>query len=269
MANRPIGIFDSGVGGLTVAGALSRRLPGEKLVYLGDTARVPYGSKSAETVVRYSRMSTHFLLQKDVKLIVVACNTASAYAMEALTAELPVPVLGVVDPGAQEAVAATKSGRVGVIGTLGTVRSEAYPRAIAKLDAGVRVTARACPLLVPLAEEGWLDGEIAEATARRYLSELHAEAPDLDVIVLGCTHYPLLRPTLERVATELFGRELRLVDSAEAMARATDEALSAKGLLREGDSGSLDCYVTDDARIAEVGARFLGRPLTTVTRIDL
>jgi glutamate racemase len=266
---RPIGIFDSGVGGLTVVRSLSERLPQEELVYLGDTARVPYGSKSAETVARYCRMSSRFLLEQEVKLIVVACNTASAYALDILRTELAVPVLGVIEPGAREAVVASRSGCVGVIGTLGTVRSEAYLRAISQLDAGVRVVARACPLLVPLAEEGWLDNEIAEATARRYLSELYAEAPELDVIVLGCTHYPLLRPVLQRVASELFHHEVALVDSAEAMARATRTALVENRLPRSDGEGGLRCYVTDDARISEVGARFLGRPLGPVTRVDL
>jgi glutamate racemase len=268
-SEQPIGIFDSGVGGLTVVRSLTERLSQEELIYLGDTARVPYGSKSASTVLRYSQLSTRFLLEKKVKLIIVACNTASAYALEALQAELPVPVLGVIEPGAREAVAATRSGRIGVIGTLGTVRSEAYPRALARLDAQVRVTARACPLLVPLAEEGWLDDEIAEAVARRYLSELRAEAPDLDVIVLGCTHYPLLRAVLSRVAEQLFRHPVTLVDSAEAMARAAEEALSRRQMLKGKGSGALDCYVTDDARIGEVGARFLGRALTNIQRVDL
>jgi glutamate racemase len=179
-----------------------------------------------------------------------------------------VPVLGVIGPGAREAVAASKTGRVGVIGTLGTVRSQAYARAIARLDARITVTARACPLLVPLAEEGWLDDDIAASVARRYLGELRDEAPELDVIVLGCTHYPLLRPVLSRVAAELFGHEVTLVDSAEAMARAARERLAADELLRDGEGG-LRCFVTDDARIAEVGARFLGRPLGEVQRVDL
>jgi glutamate racemase len=267
--SRSIGIFDSGVGGLTVVRTVSERLPREELIYLGDTARVPYGSKSAETVARYSRMSTRFLLSQGVKLVVVACNTASAYALEALRAELPVPVLGVIEPGAREAVAATRTGRIGVIGTLGTVRSEAYPRALARLDARVRVTARACPLLVPLAEEGWLDGEVTEAVARRYLVELKTEAPDLDVIVLGCTHYPLLRATLGCVARELFGHDVKLVDSAEAVASAARDLLADGNLLRDENPAPLRCYVTDDARISEVAERFLGRPLPHVAHVDL
>jgi glutamate racemase len=277
MANqRPIGVFDSGVGGLTVVRALGERLPGEELIYLGDTARVPYGSKSAETVARYSRMSTRFLLERDVKMIVIACNTASAYALEELKSAVGVPVLGAVEPGARAAVAATRSGKVGVIGTLGTVRSGAYPRAIAEAAkaagrAPVQVTAHPCPLLVPLAEEGWTDGAVAEAVARRYLDELAAAAPELDVLLLGCTHYPLLRGVLERVARERFGHDVKLVDSAEAMAHATFALLALHDLARMSEPVrcALRCYVTDDARIEEVGARFFGRPLGPVERVDL
>jgi glutamate racemase len=267
-AHAPIGVFDSGVGGLTVVRSLTERLPGEELVYLGDTARVPYGSKSAETVVRYSRMAARFLVDRGVKMVLVACNTASAFAIEDLRASLPLPVLGAVEPGARAAVAATKTGRVGVIGTLGTVRSQSYLRAIAALDARVTVTAHACPLFVPLAEEGWLDDAVAEAVARRYLAELRALDEALDVIVLGCTHYPLLRPMLARVAAELFARPVTLVDSAEAMAVAARAELARLSLLGDG-GGGLECFVTDDARIDEVGARFLGRHLGNVLRVDL
>jgi glutamate racemase len=270
---RAIGVFDSGIGGLTVVRALGAQLPQEELVYLGDTARVPYGSKSAETVVRYSKMSARFLLDRQVKMILVACNTASAFALEALRAELPVPVLGAIEPGAATAAAATRSGKIGVIGTLGTVRSASYPRAIASaattLGKRVEVTARACPLFVPLVEEGWLDGEVAEATARRYLAELKAEAPDLDVLVLGCTHYPLLRPLLQRLADELFGHPVALIDSAASMALAARNELERLGLHRVGGAARLTCCVTDDARIAEVGAHFLGRSLGEVERVDL
>src|SRR6185503_3942380 len=277
MANqRPIGVFDSGVGGLTVVRALGERLPGEELLYLGDTARVPYGSKSAETIARYSRMSTRFLLERGVKMIVVACNTASAYALDELRRAVEVPVLGAVEPGAQAAIEATRSGRVGVIGTLATVRSGAYPRAIAALAeksgrGPVEVTAHACPLFVPLAEEGWIDGPVAEAVARRYLGELAERSPEIDVLVLGCTHYPLLRSVLERVARERFRHEVTLVDSAEAMAQRTRALLDLHDLQRLPDSppGRLRCYVTDDARIDEVGARFFGQPLGSIERVDL
>src|SRR5262245_44682449 len=270
MDDSPIGVFDSGVGGLTVVRALAERLPSEKLIYLGDTARVPYGSKSADTVARYSRMATRFLVDQGVKMVLVACNTASAFALEVLRAELPLPVLGAVEPGARAAVAATRTGRIGVIGTLGTVRSGSYVRAIAALDGAMQVTARACPLFVPLAEEGWLDGDVAAAVARRYLAELRAEAPDLDVLVLGCTHYPLLRPLLARVAAEVFGRPIVLVDSAETMAEVARAELLRLDLLRGGDErGRLRCYVTDDARIDEVGHHFLGRHLGDIIRVDL
>src|SRR5438874_1575041 len=184
-----IGVFDSGVGGLTVVRSLTERLPREELIYLGDTARVPYGSKSAETVARYSRMAARFLVDQGVKMVVVACNTASAFALEALRAELPLPVLGAVEPGARAAARATRTGRIGVIATLGTVRSGTYPRAVAALDPALHVTAHACPMFVPLAEEGWVDDAVAAAVAERYLRELQLQAPDIDVLVLGCTHY--------------------------------------------------------------------------------
>jgi glutamate racemase len=270
MRERAIGVFDSGVGGLTVARSLTERLPKEEIVYLGDTARVPYGSKSAETVVRYSRMAADFLVGQSVKMIVIACNTASAFALDALRAQLPLPVLGVIDPGARAAVAATRSGRIGVIGTLGTVRSGSYVRAIAAVDPAAQVTARACPLLVPLAEEGWLDDDIAAAVARRYLTELAADAPEIDVLVLGCTHYPLLRPLLERVAAEVFGRAVTLVDSAETMARAAEAELDRLALKRvDASTAEMRCYVTDDARLEEVAARFWGRKLSSAVRVDL
>lgn len=270
-AQAAIGVFDSGVGGLTVVRSLTERLPKEEIVYLGDTARVPYGSKSAETVARYSRNAARFLVGEGVKMIVVACNTASAFALDVLRAELALPVLGAVEPGARAAVAATRSGRVGVIGTLGTVRSGSYARAIAALDAGVHVTAHACPLLVPLAEEGWLDDDVAAAVARRYLAALAVDAPEIDVLVLGCTHYPLLRPLLARVAEEVFGHAVTLVDSAQAMAEVARAELERLGLLRGDDDGGggLRCYVTDDARIDEVGHRFLGRHLGEIIRVDL
>jgi len=268
--SQPIGIFDSGVGGLTVVRAVAAMLPSENLVYLGDTARVPYGSKSADTVVRYSVLSTRFLLSHDVKMVLVACNTASAFAMTELRATLPVPVLGAIEPGAAAALAATKTGRIGVLGTLGTVRSEAYPKALRALAGrDVEVMAKACPLLVPLADEGWIDDPVAEAIARRYLTELHAEAPSLDVLLLGCTHYPLLSRMLGRVASQIWAHPVTLVDSAGAMAAAAKAELQRLHLMHESASGTLSTYVTDDARIDEVGSRFLGRPLGSVTRVDL
>lgn len=267
-----IGVFDSGVGGLTVVRALRERLPAESILYLGDTARVPYGNKSAQTVRRYAENAARFLLGRDIKLLLVACNTASAYAIDALASSLPVGVLGAVEPGARAAVRATGTGSIGVLGTLGTVRSGAYDRAIRKAamrrDRPVKIAARACPLFVPLVEEGWLDGEVPTLVARRYLEELHAEAPDLDVLVLGCTHYPLLRPLLQRAADERWGRRITLVDSAATMAEETAAMLAERGLTASGPGG-LRCALTDDARLDEVGARFLGHPLGEIERVDL
>src|SRR5207253_3133541 len=188
----PIGVFDSGVGGLTVVRALRRALPGEDIIYLGDTARVPYGNKSPRTVEKYSLACQRFLLDREVKLVLIACNTASANALPALIAASPVPVIGAVEPGATSALAATRAGHIGVIGTLATVRSSAYAKAIAARDPGVKLTALACPLFVPLAEEGWTDDEIVALIARRYLAQLFAADPAIDTLVLGCTHYPLL-----------------------------------------------------------------------------
>lgn len=267
---RPIGVFDSGVGGLTVVRALRAVLPGEDIVYLGDTARVPYGSKSARTVERYSLACQRFLLERNVKLVLIACNTVSATALPALAAASPVPVIGAVEPGAAAALAATRNRRIGVIGTLATVRSRAYAAAIAARDAGAVLTAHACPLFVPLAEEGWIANDVAELAVRHYLAELLALDPALDTLVLGCTHYPLLRPTIERVARELAGRPITVVDSATAMADAAREALGAThGENRRGAAGRLDCYATDTSRFDEVAPRFLGEPLTGFELVDL
>jgi glutamate racemase len=264
----PIGVFDSGVGGLTVVRALRRALPGEDIVYLGDTARVPYGSKSPRTVEKYSLGCQKFLLDRGVKLVMIACNTASANALPALVAASPVPVIGAVEPGAASALAATKSGHIGVIGTLATVRSSAYAKAITARDGGAKLTALACPLLVPLAEEGWTDDEVALLVARRYLAQLFARDPEIDTLVLGCTHYPLLRDVLSRVANEITGREIAVVDSASAMAEAARDALGS-GPNKRTQAGRLDCFATDTSRLDELAPRFLGEPLTGFELVDL
>jgi glutamate racemase len=264
----PIGVFDSGVGGLTVVRALRSELPGEDIVYLGDTARVPYGSKSPRTVERYSLACQQFLLDRGVKLVLIACNTASANALPALVAASPVPVIGAVDPGASSALAATRNGHLGVIGTLGTIRSGAYATAIQAANGDARMTALACPLLVPLAEEGWTDDDIAMLVARRYLVQLFDKDPLIDTLVLGCTHYPLLKDVLSRVATELAGREVAVVDSARAMAVAARDALGS-GANRRTEAGRLDCYATDTSRLDELAPRFLGEALTGFELVDL
>ena len=264
----PIGVFDSGVGGLTVVRALRAVLPGEDVIYLGDTARVPYGSKSPRTVEKYSLTCQQFLLAKDVKLVLIACNTASANALPALRAASSVPVIGAVEPGAASALAATRGGHIGVIGTLGTVRSGAYATAIAAGDPKAKLTALACPLLVPLAEEGWVDDEIAALVARRYLVQLFAADPQIDTLVLGYTHYPLLSAVLSSVACELAGRPIAVVDSASAMAEAAREALGS-GPNRRVGTGRLDCFATDTSRLDELAPRFLGEPLTGFELVDL
>jgi glutamate racemase len=268
-SSRPIGIFDSGVGGLTVVRAVRAALPAEDIIYLGDTARVPYGSKSPETVTRYALACVRFLLGHDVKAVLVACNTATAHALPALRSALTVPVIGAVEPGARAALSATRSGHLGVIGTLGTIRSGAYEATFRSLDPGTVVAGQACGLLVPLAEEGWTDDDIAFQVARRYLRELAQRAPAIDTLVLGCTHYPLLAAVIAHAAEQVFAHPVRLVDSATAMARAASETLAKRGEQREGHVGVLRCFVTDASRLGELAPRFLGEPLSSYELVDL
>ncbi len=238
-ADQPIGVFDSGVGGLTVVSALIRRLPEEAILYLGDTARLPYGDKSPRTVKRYTRRNVDFLLTRGVKAVVVACNTASALALEELA--YTVPIWGVVEPGAAAAVAAT-DGKVGVIATESTIRSDAYGRAIRRLDPTVEVSSRACPLFVPLVEEGWSDDPISRQIAERYLAPLLDAG--IDTLVLGCTHYPLLKPILQRVA----GAGIRLVDSAETVARQVERELEIPRRAGSGKSPQRGANGTEPQR---------------------
>ena len=247
MNSLPVGIFDSGVGGLTVLRAVRERLPAEHLIYLGDTARVPYGNKSPATVARYAVEDAQFLLSKGVKMIVVACNTASALAAPVLRAQFPnLPVLGMIGPGARAAVAATRNRRIGVIATAATVGSGAYETRIHEAADGtgqVTVVSKACPLFVPLVEESETDSEIARVVAGKYLTPLKADG--IDTLVLGCTHYPLLK----RVIAEIMGSGVTLVDSAEAAAAETAQHLRDAGMLRtEPGHGDEHFYVTDAAR---------------------
>jgi glutamate racemase len=222
---RPIGVFDSGVGGLTVLSELNRRLPAETTVYLGDNARTPYGPRPADEVQRFTAEGVRWLLEQDIKLLVLACNTATSQALPLARAQSPVPVLGVVRPGAVTAAAATRAGHVGVIATAGTVGSDAYPSAILEADPRLTVTQQACPELVPLVEAGLLDAPETEAAVRGYLDELRARDGDIDTLLLGCTHYPLLRPLIEREA----GPRVAVVDSAFTTALATEDLLDALG----------------------------------------
>jgi glutamate racemase len=238
-AKQPIGVFDSGIGGLTVVSALQRLLPNESIFYLGDTARVPYGGKSAATVQRYSREIADILLQENAKTVVVACNTASALALPNLEETLPVTVTGVIVPGARAAVAQTRSGHIGVIGTRATINSGAYERALLGLNPDVRITARACPLLVPLIEEGWLESPITDEIILQYLEPLLSDG--VDTIVLGCTHYPLLRNTIAR----LLGEQIALVDSAQNCALAVRDLLLRENLGAVTGAGGLQVALTD------------------------
>ncbi|HEY2953060.1 MAG TPA: glutamate racemase [Verrucomicrobiae bacterium] len=265
-AQLPIGIFDSGLGGLTVVRQIHRVMPREDLVYLGDTARVPYGTKSPNTVIRFAREDTQFLLRQNVKAVVVACNTASAWAVPTLEREFNVPIFGVILPGVRAALERTHNKRIGVIGTSATVRSGAYSKGILARCDTARVFTRACPLLVPLVEEGWRKHPITLAVLRQYLRPLLRRR--IDTLVLGCTHYPLLRTAIRQVA----GRDMALVDSAESCARFVRERLEHLHLLNRTRrrAGRIQPYVTDETDgFAEFARRFLGGQTEPAWRVDL
>ena len=265
MNSAPIGIFDSGIGGLTVARAVFERLPHESTIYFGDTARVPYGPKSPDTVRRYSLEILDWLLRQGVKAVVIACNTSTAHALEALQAASPVPVIGVIEPGARAAVAAAAGRPIGVIGTAGTIASNAYKRAIEHRDPRVEVRQRACPLLVPIVEEGWFEHPAAELIAAEYLKPLRDS--HVSALVLGCTHYPLLRPLLQRQ----MGEDVTLIDSGAETARALEEILRRAGLDAVPGSASTHRFAVsdDEARFLAVGTRFIGERLSAAEVVPL
>jgi len=275
----PLGVFDSGLGGLTVVHALRELLPQENLIYLGDTARVPYGTRSADTVVKYARGCARILVERGVKALVIACNTVSAVAIEVLRAELDLPVIGVVEPGAEAAVVAMARlaqtepgplGCVGVLGTAGTIASGAYSRAVSKINTRLEVVGQPAPLLVPLVEEGWLDGQVPELAVRRYVGPLIERGAR--VVVLGCTHYPLLRPVIERVAEDIAGRTVPIIDGAAATALAVSQLMRSDHIEPNGAGirATLDLLVTDlPASFASVAQRFLAESLPSVAQIDI
>ncbi|MCE9650636.1 MAG: glutamate racemase [Parvibaculum sp.] len=268
--NRPIGVFDSGIGGITVLKALRARLPHEDLVYLGDMARLPYGTKSAETVTAYSLQTTKHLLTHDVKMVVIACNTASSVALGPLTEALaPIPVIGVIEPGARAGVAATKTNHIAVIATEATVRVGAYARAIHALAPDAHVVQEPCGLFVTLAEEGWISGDVVEATARRYLTPLFKRKASPDTLVLGCTHFPVLAKTIRKVV----GRGVKLVDSAETTAKAVEAALNDAGLATKRKARGRNRFLATDSRerFARVGGIFFGEVIKAkdVELVDL
>jgi glutamate racemase len=263
---RPIGVFDSGFGGLTVARSLARRLPHESILYFGDTARVPYGSKSPDIVRRFSREAARFLRSRDIKLLVIACNTATAHAEAMLADELDIPVVGVIEPGAAAAVAATRTGRIGVLGTAGTIASGAYDLAVRRrLGEGGRVYAQPCPLFVPLVEEGWTDHPVVRSVVSEYLGPL--KAVDVDVVVLGCTHYPLIHAVLQ----DEVGPDVRLVDSGEETAATVASVLEQHHIEAPSTNGPSHSFFVSDSplRFREFGRRFSDGLVDAVAHVDI
>ena len=262
--DKPIGIFDSGIGGLTVVKEVIKLLPYENIIYFGDTARVPYGIKSKETIVKFSLENTLFLLQKDVKMIVVACNTSSSLALSVIRKHFKIPILGVIIPGAKEAVYATKNKKIGVIGTRATINSHAYKEEIKRLDGSVKVFSQACPMFVPIVEEGWVNDGIAKKVAQKYLLPLKAKG--IDTLILGCTHYPLLKVRIH----EIMGKAVTLIDSAQQVAVEVKQVLSQEGLLnRKKMRPTREYFVSDEVAIFKnVAKRFLGSELKEVKRVS-
>ena len=263
-SRRPIGIFDSGVGGLTVLKEIKKRLPHENIIYFGDTKHLPYGSKSKETVTRLSTENVQFLLRKNVKFVIVACNTSSALSLKLLQKYYSVPMLGVVEPGALSAVRSSKSGRIGVIGTKGTIESLAYNKALLKNRPNLKIFGKACPLFVPLVEEGWLNSNITELVVKEYLKVFKGKK--IDTLVLGCTHYPFLKPVISRVL-----KDVKLIDSATETAKAVEKVLTDKNLLNCGRrKGNCSFYVSDaPEKFKKLGSYFMGYKIPAVMLVDV
>ena len=261
---RPIGVFDSGIGGLTVLKELLQRLPGESFVYFGDTARVPYGTKSAEAVTRFTRESVRLLLDRGVKMVVIACNTASSEVLPAFEGEFDVPIVGVIEPGVRAAIAATKTRRIGIIGTPGTIRSGAYQSKILARYPDAVVIPQSCPLFVPLVEEGWIDTPVTRMVASEYLRVY--EGKSIDALVLGCTHYPLLKP----VIADTVGAQVELVDSAIETAREVARVLEDRGIAGTGGGGDFHIVLSDTSpSFGEIATRFLGRRVPDIELVSV
>jgi len=265
MDNRPIGVFDSGIGGLTVVSALKKTLPSETILYLGDTARVPYGNKSTEKIREYSEEITRWLIQKECKMVVVACNTASAHAIGSLKSKFEIPIVGVIEPGVEAAVSATRNLRIGVLGTYGTIKSDEYGKNLRALNENIKVISQACPLFVPLAEEGWVNGEIPEIITKTYLQNIIKS--DVDTLILGCTHYPLFKNTINKV----MGENITLVDSGETTASVVKSVIN--GLMidtKKNVSGNIQCYVTDSVeQFKSLAEKFFKSPISNILHIDI
>jgi len=263
MKNRPIGIFDSGVGGLTVVKQMFKRLPNEEIVYLGDTARVPYGTKSPETIKRFAVENADFLMKFKVKLIVVACNTASSTSLDILREKFSIPIVGVIKPGAEKAVQITRNNKVGIIGTYTTIKSKAYEKEIRHFSRDVEVASKACPLFVPLVEEGWLKEDVTFDIVKKYLKPLMAKK--IDTLILGCTHYPLLKYAISKVA----GRQVKIIDSASSVADEVHNILMALGKLSEQKKTRHRFFATDAVEhFVRVGEKFLGTKINKAERAN-
>lgn len=264
LRDQPVGIFDSGIGGLTVLKEMKREIPGEEIVYFGDTAHLPYGTKSKETITRFSMDNVTFLKNFDVKMVIVACNTASSLSLEALKDSFSMPIIGVIEPGAKEALQRTKNGRIGVIGTKATIGSGSYESCLKRLDRSVRVYSQACPLFVPLVEEGWLDGDIVASITEVYLENL--KSFDIDTLILGCTHYPLLSEMIQKT----IGRHVRLVNSAEETAKEAKLLLERLGMVggKKQKDGITRFFVSDEPeQFRTLGERFLGHSIQSVAKV--
>ena len=265
MSNRPIGVFDSGLGGLTVLKEINKILPNENIVYFGDTARVPYGSRSKDTVIQYTFQAINFLISKNVKAIVIACNTATARALKLAQEKYDIPIIGVIEAGARTAAYTTKNNMVGVIGTQGTINSKAYNVEISKLNKDIRIIDKACPLFVPIVEEGWSNTDVAYLTAKRYLQELIDQG--IDSLVLGCTHYPLLRKTIG----EVVGDNIILVNPAKETAKDLEKVLQLKNLLKVEDTKSNYQYYVSDipGKFTLLASEFLNIEIDNINNVDI
>ena len=266
MSNRPIGVFDSGLGGLTVLKEIMKILPNENIVYFGDTARVPYGPRSKETVIKYTFQAINFLMSKNVKAIVIACNTATARSLKEANEKYNIPIIGVIEAGARTAAYSTKNKIVGIIGTEGTIRSKAYNLEIGKIDKEIKIIDRACPLFVPIVEEGWSNTEIASLTAQKYLEELMEQG--IDSLVLGCTHYPLLKRTIGKIV----GEGIKLVNPAKETAEDLKIILENQELVRSNESvkPSYEYYVSDiPEKFANIGEEFLKKEIQDIKNVEI
>lgn len=263
--NRSIGIFDSGIGGLTVVKEIIKLLPDENLIYLGDTARVPYGTKSKSTIIKYAESNANFLLSKGIKILIIACNTASAYSLDALRNKLSIPVMGVIEPGARKAARLTSAGKVGVIGTQSTIRSGAYSRALLNINSDLEIFQAPCPLFVPFAEEGWHDSDILLQVAQKYLSDMVLRG--IDVLILGCTHYPLLKTAIKKVV----GQDVTLIDSAEETANELLSIVTSDGTGGSGKKETIrDFYLTDVSEtFIDISGKFLGKEISEIKVTDI